>query len=45
MRSWDIMFYDQYGMCEECYLKYNDGKGIKITDTDPEMEIENDDDD
>jgi hypothetical protein len=33
MRSWDIMFYDQYGMCEECYLKYND----------PEMETKNDD--
>ena len=44
MRSWDIMFYDQYGMCEQCYLKYNDGQGIKIKDSDPEMEIQNDDD-
>ena len=23
MRNWDEMFYEQYGMCEECYLKYN----------------------
>ena len=44
MRNWDIMFYDQYGMCEECYLKFNDGKGVKVKDSDPEMEIENDDD-
>jgi hypothetical protein len=44
MRSWDIMFYDQYGMCEECYLKYNDGDGVKVTDTDPEAETKNDDD-
>jgi len=45
MRSWDIMFYDQYGMCEDCYLKYNDGEGVKIavTDSDPEMETKNDD--
>ena len=20
MRNWDEMFYEQYGMCEECYL-------------------------
>ena len=44
MRSWDIMFYDQYGMWEQCYLKYNDGQGIKIKDSDPEMETQNDDD-
>ena len=24
MRNWDEMFYNQYGMCETCYLKYND---------------------
>ena len=23
MRNWDEMFYNQYGMCEDCYLKYN----------------------
>ena len=23
MRNWDEMFYEQYGMCETCYLKYN----------------------
>ena len=23
MRTWDDMFYMQYGMCEKCYLKYN----------------------
>ena len=23
MRNWDELFYEQYGMCEECYLKYN----------------------
>ena len=23
MLNWDEMFYDQYGMCEDCYLKYN----------------------
>ena len=23
MRNWDIMFYEKYGMCEECYLQYN----------------------
>ena len=23
MRNWDEMFYKQYGMCEDCYLKYN----------------------
>ncbi len=23
MRVWDEMFYNQYGMCEDCYLKYN----------------------
>ena len=44
MRHWDIMFYDQYGMCEQCYLKYNDGEGVKVTDADPEMETKNDDD-
>ena len=43
MRHWDIMFYDQYGMCEECYHKYNDGEGVKVTDTDPEMETKDDD--
>ena len=26
MYNWDEMFYDQYGMCEECYLKYNSHK-------------------
>ena len=26
MRNWDQMFYDQYGMCEACYLKYNSHK-------------------
>jgi hypothetical protein len=31
-------------MCEECYLKHNDGTGVKIKDSDPEMEIKNDDD-
>ena len=44
MRHWDIMFYDQYGMGEQCYLKYNDGEGVKVTDADPEMETKNDDD-
>ena len=51
MRSWDLHFYDQYGMCESCYLKYNDGEGIKVQviDTDPELvqeqtETKNDDD-
>ena len=23
MRNWDEMFYEKYGMCEDCYLKYN----------------------
>jgi len=23
MHRWDVMFYDDYGMCEECYLKHN----------------------
>ena len=23
MRNCDEMFYNQYGMCEDCYLKYN----------------------
>ena len=23
MRNWDEMFYNKYGMCESCYLKYN----------------------
>jgi len=23
MRNWDEMFYEKYGMCEVCYLKYN----------------------
>ena len=23
MRNWDEMFYNQYGMCDDCYLKYN----------------------
>tara|TARA_Y100001937_G_scaffold127265_1_gene198984 strand:+ start:1644 stop:1943 length:300 start_codon:yes stop_codon:yes gene_type:complete len=23
MRNWDEMFYEKYGMCESCYLKYN----------------------
>ena len=23
MRNWDIMFYEKYGMGEECYLQYN----------------------
>tara|TARA_B100000749_G_C18343431_1_gene430073 strand:+ start:676 stop:960 length:285 start_codon:yes stop_codon:yes gene_type:complete len=40
MGHWDIYFYQQYGMCEQCYLKYNDGKGIKVT---TEMENSNDD--
>jgi len=22
MRNWDEMFYEKYGMCEDCYLKY-----------------------
>jgi len=22
MHRWDVMFYDDYGMCEECYLKH-----------------------
>ena len=26
MRNWDEMFFEQYGMCEECYLKYNSHK-------------------
>ena len=21
--SWDISFYEQYGMCEKCFIKYN----------------------
>ena len=23
MRNWDEMFYEKYGMWEDCYLKYN----------------------
>ena len=23
MRNWDEKFYEKYGMCETCYLKYN----------------------
>lgn len=23
MRSWDIMFYDKYEMCEHCYIESN----------------------
>tara|TARA_Y100000310_G_C20700659_1_gene829560 strand:+ start:7245 stop:7535 length:291 start_codon:yes stop_codon:yes gene_type:complete len=26
MYNWDEMFYEQYGMCEKCYLKYNSHK-------------------
>ena len=26
MYTWDEMFYEQYGMCEACYLKYNSHK-------------------
>ena len=40
MNHWDIYFYQQYGMCEKCYLKYNDGEGIKVT---TETENSNDD--
>ena len=30
MRNLDIMFYEKYGMCEECYLQYNSHiEGIK----------------
>jgi len=31
MNSWDIMFYEQYGMCEKCYHRYNKDNDIKIT--------------
>ncbi len=24
MGNWDEMFYEKYGLCEDCYLKYND---------------------
>jgi len=23
MRNWDLHYYQQYGMCEECFKKYN----------------------
>jgi|2_EtaG_2_1085320.scaffolds.fasta_scaffold00514_12 hypothetical protein len=26
MYNWDEMFYEQYGMCEKCYMKYNSHK-------------------
>ena len=35
------MFYDQYGMGEQCYLKYNDGQGIKIKVSDTALETQN----
>jgi hypothetical protein len=24
MRAWDIDFYQRFGMCETCFVKYND---------------------
>ena len=46
MRNWDEMFYEQYGMCEECYLKYNSHVDeIKQKMNNELGEVENRDDD
>ena len=46
MRNWDEMFYEQYGMCEECYLKYNSHVDeIKQKMNNGLGEVENRDDD
>ena len=46
MRNWDEMFYEQYGMCEECYLKYNSHfDEIKQKMNNELGEVENRDDD
>ena len=46
MRNWDEMFYEKYGMCEECYLKYNSHVDeIKQKLNNELGEVENRDDD
>tara|TARA_R110000744_G_scaffold9052_4_gene29454 strand:+ start:1367 stop:1651 length:285 start_codon:yes stop_codon:yes gene_type:complete len=38
MRGWDQQFYDQYGMCEKCYLKYNSHKEDIADETEKQSE-------